>query len=111
MDIVFATPPPQAGPLRAAIRASCREDETEAVARVLAATAIPAGARDRIAERARSFVSAVCRERLGKGGIDAFLHEYALSSREGGSAPLPCRGAPAHPRCGERRSADPRQDR
>src|SRR5215469_16750489 len=83
MDIVFATPPPRAGPFRAAIRASSREDETEAVARILAAAEIPADARDRIAERARSFVSAVRRERLGKGGIDAFLHEYALSSREG----------------------------
>ena len=28
-------------------------------------------------------VAAVRRERLGKGGIDAFLHEYALSTQEG----------------------------
>ena len=83
MDIVFATPPPRARPLRAAIWASCRADEAEAVARILAAAEIPADARDRIAERARNFVSTVRRERLGKGGIDAFLHEYALSSREG----------------------------
>src|SRR5207237_9179486 len=38
---------------------------------------------DRIADQARAFVVAVRRERLGKGGIDAFLQEYALSSPEG----------------------------
>jgi len=69
--------------LRAAIRDSCRADETEAAARILAAGEIPANMRDRIAERARGFVAAVRRRRLGKGGIDAFLHEYALSSPEG----------------------------
>src|SRR6516164_3677250 len=83
MDIVFANPPPPATSLRAAIRDSCREDETKAVARILAAVEIPADMRDRIAERARGFVAAVRRQRLGKGGIDAFLHEYALSSPEG----------------------------
>ena len=58
-------------------------DEGEAVRRILAAAELPAEARDRIAERARALVTAVRRERLGKGGIDAFLHEYALSSPEG----------------------------
>jgi RHH-type transcriptional regulator, proline utilization regulon repressor / proline dehydrogenase / delta 1-pyrroline-5-carboxylate dehydrogenase len=83
MDIVFANPPPPATELRAALRDSCREDETEAVARILAAVEIPADMRDRIAQRARGFVAVVRRQRLGKGGIDAFLHEYALSSPEG----------------------------
>ena len=83
MEIVSARPFPPAPPLRAAIRASCRIDESEAVARVLAAAALPAEMRDRIADRARTFVATVRRERLGKGGIDAFLHEYALSSPEG----------------------------
>src|SRR5271169_5124176 len=41
MDIVFATRPPPATSLRAAIRDSSREDETEAVARILAAAEIP----------------------------------------------------------------------
>jgi RHH-type proline utilization regulon transcriptional repressor/proline dehydrogenase/delta 1-pyrroline-5-carboxylate dehydrogenase len=83
MEIVTATPFPPAPPLRAAIRDSCRIDESEAVARTLAAAAIPAEMRDRIADQARALVTAVRRERLGKGGIDAFLHEYALSSPEG----------------------------
>jgi RHH-type proline utilization regulon transcriptional repressor/proline dehydrogenase/delta 1-pyrroline-5-carboxylate dehydrogenase len=81
---VLATASPPAAPLRAAIRDSCREDETEAVKRILAAAEMPADMRDRIAERARGFVAAVRRARFGRGGgIDAFLHEYALSSPEG----------------------------
>ena len=83
MDVVFATPLPPAPSLRVAIRDSCRMDETEAVARILALTDIPADMRDRIADKARSLVTAVRRERLGRGGIDALLHEYALSSPEG----------------------------
>src|ERR1700738_3695797 len=83
MEIVTATPFPPALPLRAAIRDSCRIDESEAVARILAAAAFPAEMRDRIAGRARTLVPNVRRERIGKGGIDAFLHEYALSSPEG----------------------------
>ncbi len=83
MEIVTATPFPPAPPLRAAIRDSCRIDESEAVARILAAAALPAEMCDRIADKARGLVAAVRRERLGKGGIDAFLHEYALSSPEG----------------------------
>jgi len=58
-------------------------DETEAVARILAAAEIPVDMRHCIGERARGLVAAVRRDRLGKGGIDAFLHEYALSSPEG----------------------------
>jgi len=83
MDFVLPTPLPPAPPLRAAIRDSCRIDETEAVGRILAAAEIPPKMRDRIAERARILVATVRRERIGKGGIDAFLHEYALSSPEG----------------------------
>ena len=83
MDIVFTAPLPPASPLRAAVRDSTRIDETLAVARILAAAEMPSAARDRIAETARRLVTAVRRERLGKGGIDAFLHEYALSSQEG----------------------------
>src|SRR6202045_2024454 len=82
MDTLFTTPPP-ATPQRTAIRDSCRIDETTAAVRILAAAEIPADMRDRIAERARRLVAAVRRERLGKGGIDAFLHEYSLSSPEG----------------------------
>ena len=83
MNLVFAEPPSPETPLRAAIRDAHRLDEAEADSRNLAAAEIPAAARDRIAATARRLVETVRRERLGKGGLDAFLHEYALSSQEG----------------------------
>ena len=82
MELVFANPPPETA-LRAAIRDAHRLDETEADAGILAAAEIPVESRDRIAATARRLVVAVRRERLGKGGLDAFLQEYALSSPEG----------------------------
>ncbi len=83
MDIVFSTPPAPASPLCAAIRDHVRLDENAADAEILAAADLAPDARDRIAETARRLVTAVRRERHGKGGIDASLHEYALSSQEG----------------------------
>jgi RHH-type proline utilization regulon transcriptional repressor/proline dehydrogenase/delta 1-pyrroline-5-carboxylate dehydrogenase len=83
MDLVFAAPPPPATPLRAAIRDHARIDETLAVAAILDAAEIPRATRDRIERRARDLVAAVRRQRRGQGGIDAFLHEYDLSSHEG----------------------------
>jgi RHH-type proline utilization regulon transcriptional repressor/proline dehydrogenase/delta 1-pyrroline-5-carboxylate dehydrogenase len=69
--------------LRHALRTAFRIDETEAVERILAAADLPADALDRIAARARGLVVAVRQERVGKGGLDAFLHQYALSTQEG----------------------------
>src|ERR1700726_2208972 len=87
MDLVF--PDREAAdmsvetPLRAAIRDAERQDESTAVAVILATADMPAAARAKIAATARRLVEAVRRERLGKSGLDAFLHEYALSSPEG----------------------------
>src|SRR6202049_1622591 len=89
MDLVF--PDREAAdmsvetPLRESIRDAEHQDESTAVAVILAAAEIPAEARDHIAATARRLVETVRRERLGKGGLDAFLHEYALSSPEGGA--------------------------
>jgi RHH-type proline utilization regulon transcriptional repressor/proline dehydrogenase/delta 1-pyrroline-5-carboxylate dehydrogenase len=83
MDLVLALPPEAEAPLRAAIRDAHRRGETEADAGILGAAVLPSEARDRIAATARRLVTAVRRERLGKGGLDAFLQEYALSSPEG----------------------------
>src|SRR5436309_14533722 len=82
MDNVLADLPPQTS-LRAAIGDANRLTEDAAVAAILAAADLPAEARDRIAATARRLVAEVRRERLGKGGLDAFLPEYALSSPEG----------------------------
>ncbi len=87
MDLVFADSDTGGiaaeAPLRAAIRDADRQDESAAVGAILAAAELPAEARDHIAATARRLVETVRRERLGKGGLDAFLHEYALSSPEG----------------------------
>jgi RHH-type proline utilization regulon transcriptional repressor/proline dehydrogenase/delta 1-pyrroline-5-carboxylate dehydrogenase len=83
MDFVSSEPLPPVTPLGAAIRDAHRLDEAAADRRILAAAESPAELRDRIAATARRLVEAVRRERLGKGGLDAFLHEYALSSPEG----------------------------
>src|SRR3954454_17511807 len=83
MDWVFREPLPMERKLRAAIRDWHRLDETEADARIAAAAELPAEARDHIGTTARRLVAAVRRKRIGGGGLDAFLHEYALSSQEG----------------------------
>ena len=82
MDWFFREPPPIETPLRAAIRDWHRLDETEADARIVAAAELPAEACDRIGIEARRLVAAVRRKRIGGGGLDAFLHEYALSCRK-----------------------------
>ncbi len=81
--MIFAEAPPPADAHRRRLRAAYREDETAAVERILAAAELPAAMLDRIAERARDLVHKVRESRLGQGGLDAFLHEYELSSREG----------------------------
>jgi RHH-type transcriptional regulator, proline utilization regulon repressor / proline dehydrogenase / delta 1-pyrroline-5-carboxylate dehydrogenase len=83
MGLVFAVPPPEVDPLRQAVRLACRMDEGEAVERILAAARMPAEASQRISRRAHDLVSEARQRRLGKGGIDALLHEYALSTPEG----------------------------
>ena len=83
MSFVFRDAPAPSSPLRAAILSAYREDETAVVERLVTAADVAPDALDRIAERARGLVVEVRRQRLGKGGLDAFLHEYALSSKEG----------------------------
>ena len=70
-------------PLRQALRADYRANETEVVHRLLEEAELPADARERVNERARQLVAEVRRSRVGQGGIDAFMHEFELSSKEG----------------------------
>src|SRR5215469_12628447 len=83
MGLVLASPLPHPDPLRAAIRSAYGEDEATAVARILALAALPADMVERVSCRAHGLVAEARRRRLGKGGIDALLHEYALSTPEG----------------------------
>src|SRR6185295_6234494 len=81
--MIFAEPPVAAGPLRRRLRAALRADEAATVEALLPQAELPHDMLDRIAARARALVGAVREKRLGQGGLDAFLHEYELSSREG----------------------------
>ncbi len=80
---VYAPSPPPLIPDRQAMRERYRADESEIVGEILDAAELPADALDRIAATARQLVVAVRQDRVGRGGIDAFLHEYSLSSQEG----------------------------
>ncbi len=73
----------EVSPLRQALRAAYHADETEVVEALLAEAELPGPARKRVEERATQLVEEVRRRRLGQGGIDAFMNEYELSSREG----------------------------
>ncbi len=81
--MIFEQDLPAASPLREALRADTRADEAEVVRRLADEAAFTSQQRDRISDQARRFVAAVREARVGQGGIDAFLHEYELSSKEG----------------------------
>ena len=110
---MWSSPSPCRLPRRCAPRSATAPASTRplAVARILAAAEIPAEARDRIAETARRLVTAVRRERLGKGGIDALSARIRAVLAGGRGAAVPRRGAAAHTRRRDRRPADPRQAR
>ncbi|MDQ0314100.1 bifunctional proline dehydrogenase/L-glutamate gamma-semialdehyde dehydrogenase PutA [Amorphus orientalis] len=69
--------------LRRRIRDDIRADEATVARRLIDAATVPAEQADRIAEQARNLVRGVRSGRVGRGGIDAFMHEYELSSKEG----------------------------
>jgi RHH-type proline utilization regulon transcriptional repressor/proline dehydrogenase/delta 1-pyrroline-5-carboxylate dehydrogenase len=83
MDLVFHGPVPAPTPLRAAIGEANRRDEAAADTLLLAAVKLPAAARQRIAATAHRLVAGVRAQGPPRAGIDALLHEYALSSPEG----------------------------
>ncbi len=72
-----------ADPARHAIRAAWLADESETVRRLLPLATLNEAAAARVAARARLLVEAVRARRLAGGGLDAFMHEYDLSSQEG----------------------------
>ncbi len=81
--MIFTDPLPQPDPLRARLRAHYRADEAGIVEMLLAQAELPPETQDRIAARARRLVQTVRENRVGQGGIDAFMHAYELSSKEG----------------------------
>ena len=108
---VYASPPPVPDALRQAVRDAYRMDESAAVARILAAAEHDAATTARIAATARRLVLEARRQRHGKGGIDVFLNEFALSSREGIALMCLAEALLRIPDADDRRPPDPRQAR
>ena len=81
--MIFQQPLAEPTALRARLRANYRADETAVVELLLAAADLPPDMQDRVAARARRLVDEVRKNRIGAGGIDAFMHAYELSSKEG----------------------------
>jgi len=70
-------------PLRQTLREAYRCDEASMVSGLAELADVGDGDRQRITERAAALVRTVREKRLSYGGVDALLHEYDLSSKEG----------------------------
>src|SRR5215467_3675298 len=81
--MIFNTAFPEPNPLRDAIRKTYRQDETECINTLLQSIAFSPDALQRIRARANALVAQTREYRKKQAGIDAFLHEYDLSSQEG----------------------------
>ena len=81
--MIFASPPAPLSPLRTAVAAAFLADETACVEDLLREAAFDEAARQRIRRRAHDLVNSVRQQQRRAGTLDAFLHEYDLSSQEG----------------------------
>ncbi|MDO8862859.1 bifunctional proline dehydrogenase/L-glutamate gamma-semialdehyde dehydrogenase PutA [Haliea sp. E1-2-M8] len=70
-------------PIRREMATFYRRDEAEVLAHLLPIADISQAARSRAWERARTLVIKIRKAQQGKGGVDALLQEYALSTEEG----------------------------
>lgn len=81
--MIFKDPLPKSTARRDAVRASIRVDEEKCVDGLLDRVTLTKASRERIRRTATGLVEAVRATQPGQEGLDAFLHEYELSSREG----------------------------
>ncbi len=79
----LGNPVPRPAAERAAIAADYRRDEAAAVAPLAERAALPPAAAERVAARAAELVQGIRARRTAFGGVDTFLAEYGLTSREG----------------------------
>ncbi|MEH8019787.1 bifunctional proline dehydrogenase/L-glutamate gamma-semialdehyde dehydrogenase PutA [Rheinheimera metallidurans] len=70
-------------PLRQTIRDFYRADEEQVLEYLLPLADIGVNARSRAWERARQLVLTIRQAQVGKGGVDALLNEFSLSTEEG----------------------------
>ncbi|WP_258547267.1 bifunctional proline dehydrogenase/L-glutamate gamma-semialdehyde dehydrogenase PutA [Thalassospira xiamenensis] len=80
---MFRIDMPQANEIRAKIRETYRTDEEVVVERMIEAARLAPEQSARVQDRAYQLVARVRKADNGKSGIDALLHEYELSSKEG----------------------------
>jgi RHH-type proline utilization regulon transcriptional repressor/proline dehydrogenase/delta 1-pyrroline-5-carboxylate dehydrogenase len=80
MGFVFDAPP---APKREALAAILQRSEAQVVDALLLAYPLDGAMRARVEGRARRIVEEMRRSRASMGGLDAFLKEFSLSSREG----------------------------
>jgi RHH-type proline utilization regulon transcriptional repressor/proline dehydrogenase/delta 1-pyrroline-5-carboxylate dehydrogenase len=80
---VFADPPPVRDALRAAITQHYLIDETELLQQLIAAAEVPAVRSEAIQKTAADWVTRVRGLRNERSPLDAFMHQYDLSSEEG----------------------------
>ncbi|WP_267424392.1 trifunctional transcriptional regulator/proline dehydrogenase/L-glutamate gamma-semialdehyde dehydrogenase [Methylobacterium sp. GC_Met_2] len=78
----FADAVTDLSPLRRAVVAACRRPEPDCIAPLLEQARLPAEAAARVVATARRRVESL-RRRGRRGGVEALIHEYALSSEEG----------------------------
>jgi len=81
--MIFEETPAQPDPLRAEVQRHYRLDEATCANALLSELELPEAQHRRIQDHARRLVEAVRGGRLGRGGVDAFMVEYELSSEEG----------------------------
>ncbi len=81
--MIFNYSPQLSDRLRREIANWHRRDESQVVEALLDAAHLDRDAQDRITASARTLVSEVRSQRISKGGLDAFMQEYQLSSPEG----------------------------
>ena len=83
VPVIFAGNPPQLSELRASMNEYFLADETAVVKELLEIARLDDEKRSRIRQRAIELVRRVRKNSEGKGGIEAFLQQYDLSSTEG----------------------------
>ena len=83
MDMIFPQHEAAQSAVALAVNDDFLSDESEVVARLVESLRLESTTRRKILDTARELVQAIRQNRAGKGGLDAFLRQYDLSSREG----------------------------
>lgn len=82
-DFIFPKTLPALDDLRLAMANAYRMDETQAMQTLLGAAELSTSQLQSVKTLAERLVTTVRKGRVGKGGIDAFMHQYGLSTEEG----------------------------